>query len=363
MTETDPAGSTDSIDPDRLKAFAFLLFSKLDGAYTAGMVHLGDRMGLYAAMAESGPTTSVGLAERCGMSERWIREWLHNQGAARLVAHTDGLFSLSPEAVAVMASPRHPAYGMGMFHRLPQSMQSLERLPESFRTGLGFDYDAHGCEGAVGVERSFEPWYRNSLISVAVPALAGLQERLEQGAIAADVGCGAGIAVCLLAEAFPNSEFHGYDISHFALDRAEARKAASGLSNAHFHDAGTTPLPADSSLDLVTTFDCIHDMSHPQEVMGSIRRSIKPDGVWLLVDIKAKDTFEENMRNPMASLMYGASIMSCMASALSVEGGAGLGTLGLSAKRAEAMASVAGFTRFSTLKIDHAMNAFYEVRP
>ena len=363
MTESRAAESTESIDSDRLKAFAFLLFSKLDGAFTAGMVHLGDRMGLYTAMAEGGPTTSAGLAERCGLNERWIREWLQNQAAARLVEHADGVFSLSPEAAAVMATPLHPAFGMGMFHRLPQSMQSLERLPESFRTGLGFNYDAHGCEGAVGVERSFEPWYRNSLISVAVPALTGLKERLEHGAVAADVGCGAGIAVCLLAEAFPNSQFHGYDISHFALERAEARKATSGLDNVHFHDAGTSPLPADHSVDLVTTFDCIHDMSHPQEVMGAIRQAIKPDGVWLLVDIKAKDTFEENLRNPMASLMYGASIMSCMASALSVEGGAGLGTLGLSAKRAEAMASAAGFTRFSTLKIDHAMNAFYEVRP
>ena len=363
MTDIRAAESNEAVDPDRLKAFAFLLFSKLEGAFTAGMVHLGDRMGLYTAMVEGGPSTSAELAERCGLNERWIREWLQNQAAAKLVAYSDGVFSLSPEAAAVMATPLHPSFGMGMFHRLPQSMQSLERLPESFRTGLGYNYDAHGCEGAVGVERSFEPWYRNSLISVAVPAISGLQGRLEQGAIAADVGCGAGVAVCLLAEAFPNSQFHGYDISRHALDRAEARKATMGLTNAHFHDAGTSPLPADNSVDVVTTFDCIHDMTHPQEVMGAIRRSIKKDGVWLLVDIRAKDTFEENLRNPMAPLMYGASIMSCMASALSVEGGAGLGTLGLSAKRAEAMATAAGFAQFSTLPIEHPMNAFYEVRP
>ena len=201
------------VDPDRLKAFAFLLFSKLEGAFTAGMVHLGDRMGLYTAMVEAGPTTSAGLAERTGLHERWVREWLYNQAAARLVNHADGLFALSPEASAVLATPLHPSFGMGMFHRLPQSMQSLERLPESFRSGLGYDYDAHGCEGAVGVERSFEPWYRNSLISVAVPAINGLETRLTAGAVAADVGCGAGVAVCLLAEAFPNSQFHGYDIS------------------------------------------------------------------------------------------------------------------------------------------------------
>jgi 2-polyprenyl-3-methyl-5-hydroxy-6-metoxy-1,4-benzoquinol methylase len=358
-----------AVDADALKLYSFQVFSKLEGAITAGMIHLGDRLGLYRAMAGAGASvTSEELAQRTGLHERWVREWLHNQAAARLIQFSDGdggeRFSLSEEAVAVLADPSHPAFGVGMFQRLPQSMSTLRQLPDSFRTGVGYDYDAHGEEGAAGIERSFEPWYRNFLIPVGLPALDGVVERLEQGATAADVGCGGGIAVCLMAEAFPNSTFHGYDISQHALARAEQRREDLGLANARFHDARREPMPEDESLDLVTTFDCIHDMTHPQEAMDAIRRALKPDGVWLLVDIKARETFAENVqKNPMAPLMYGISVMSCMASALSEPGGAGLGTLGLPESRAREMTEAAGFTRFRKLDVDHAVNSFFEVRP
>jgi SAM-dependent methyltransferase len=354
------------VDPDRLKAYSFLLFSKLEGAVTAGMVHLGDRLGLYTALAAApGAVTSQELATRTGLHERWVREWLLNQAAARLLVSDDGAsFTLSPEARAVLATPEHPAYGMGMFGRLPNTMAKLHDLPESFRSGLGYDYDAHGPEGAAGIERSFAPWYRNFLVPVALPALDGVTAKLEAGATAADVGCGAGVAVLTMAAAFPKSEFHGYDISHYALERAEAKRAEQGVANAHFHDARREPLPDDNSLDLVTTFDCIHDMTHPQEMMAAIRSAIAPDGSWLLVDIKARETFTENAaKNPMASMMYAMSVMSCMASALSEPGGAGLGTLGLPESRARAMAETAGFTRFRRLQVDHPVNAFYEIQP
>ncbi len=353
-------------DPDALKLFSFQVFSKLEGAVTAGMIHLGDQLGLYRALADApGPLTSAELAEVTGLHERWVREWLYNQAAARLVAHDGGeRFWLTPEATAVLADPSHPAFGMGMFHRLPQSMATLTHLPDSFRTGLGYDYDAHGEQGAVGIERSFEPWYRNFLVPVALPMLDGVVERLERGAVVADVGCGAGVAVLTMARAFPNSMFHGYDISRYALARAEAKREEAGLANARFHDASLQPLPSDGSVDLVTTFDCIHDMTHPQEAMVAIRKAIKPDGVWLLVDIKGRDTFAENVeKNPMASLMYGISVMSCMASALSSPDGAGLGTLGLPESKAREMVAAAGFTRFRRLDIDHSVNAFYEIRP
>jgi 2-polyprenyl-3-methyl-5-hydroxy-6-metoxy-1,4-benzoquinol methylase len=352
-------------DPDKLKLYSLQLFTKLEGAITAGLVHLGDRLGLYRVMADApGPVTSAELAERSGLDERWIREWLHNQAAARLVAFEDESFWLEPEAKAVLATPSHPAFGMGLFHRLPQTMATLEQLPESFRTGLGRDYDSHGPEGAAGIERSFEPWYRNFLIPVALPALDGAVAALENGATAIDIGCGAGVAVCLIADAFPKSDVHGYDISRHALARAATRRDQQGLTNAHFHDAAVDPLPSDHSVELVTTFDCIHDMTHPQEMMDAIRGAIAPDGVWLLVDIKARDTFAENVeKNPMAALMYGTSVYSCMSSALSEPGGAGLGTLGLPESRAKAMAEKAGFTRFRRLKIDNPVNAFYEIRP
>ncbi len=358
------------VDPQKLKMFSFLVFSKLEGAVTSGMIHLGDRLGIYRAMASSsGPLSVEQIASTLELHPRWVSEWAHNQAAANIIgfsADQDGIerFYLTPEARLVLAAEDHPAFGMGMFHRLPQTMGSLHHLPESFRTGIGRDYDSHGPEGAVGIERSFEPWSRAFLIPLVLPALDGLVEHLERGARVADIGCGAGGAAIQMAERFPASSFVGYDISRYALDRAAEKLATSSARNVSFVDPRLDPLPQDESLDLVTAFDCVHDMTHPSEMMRAIRRSLKPSGRWLLVDIKALDTFEENVaKNPMSSLMYGISVMSCMSSAMSVEGGAGLGTLGLPESKARAMAAEAGFGEFRRLDIEHSVNAFYEVRP
>jgi 2-polyprenyl-3-methyl-5-hydroxy-6-metoxy-1,4-benzoquinol methylase len=359
-----------ALDADKVKLFSFHLFTKLEGAITSGMVWLGDQLGLYALLANATePLTTTEIAARAGLDERWIREWACNQAAAKVVDWAEdsddqhGRFSLSPEAASVLADNNSPVCGLGMFSRLPNTMDMLRQLPESFRTGIGHDYDAHGPDGAAGIERSFAPWYSNYLLPVGLPALEGVVEKMTTGAKVADVGCGGGIAVVMMAEAFPNSAFAGYDISQHALIRARERLADSGARNAAFHDPRTSPLPQDHSLDFVTTFDCIHDMAHPQPVIEQIYRSLKPDGTWLLVDIKGRDTFAQNVaKNPMASLMYGISVMSCMNSALSEPGGAGLGTLGLPASKAKAMSEAAGFTKFRVLDVEHAVNAFYEIR-
>ena len=358
-----------AIDPDALKLFSFQLFTKLEGAVTAGMIHLGDQLGLYTAMREAGePLTTAMLAARTELAERWVREWAYNQAASKMITATtdvDGVerFSLTPEA-AVLASPDHVAYGMGMFHRLPQTMRAVEEMPASFRSGVGHDYDSHGPQGAVGIERSFEPWNRANLLPNVLPALDGVVDRLQAGVSVADVGCGAGGAVLLMAGAFPASTFRGYDISQYALGRAAEKLELADVSNVSFHDPRVDPLPTGGTVDLVTTFDCIHDMTDPQEMMRAIRAALRDDGTWLLVDIKAQDTFELNAKkNPMAALMYGISVLSCMSSALSEPDGAGLGTLGLSENRARAMVGEAGFTRFRKLDVDHSVNAFYEIRP
>jgi len=354
------------MDQDKLRMFSYLVFTKLEGAVTSGMIHLGDKLGLYRALRDSeAPLSSVQLAERTGLHERWVREWAYNQAAAHLIeCDADENFSLSEEAAAVLASPDHPAYGMGMFHRFPNTMESLRDMPESFRTGIGHDYDSHGPEAAVGIERSFEPWNRANLVSVVLPALDGVVEQLTAGIAVADVGCGAGGALLLMAGAYPNSRFRGYDISQYALRRAEEKRREAQTENVSFCDPRETPMPDNGSIGFVTTFDCIHDMTHPFEMMQALRGAIAPDGTWLLVDIKAHDSFALNAeRNPMAPLMYGVSVLSCMSSAMSAAGGAGLGTLGLSAARAEEMARSAGWSRFRRLDIDHPINAFYEIRP
>jgi len=363
--------TTITTDPDKLKAFGFNVFTQLSGAVTAGMIHLGDRLGLFSALAEAaGPLTTAELAGRLDLSERWVREWASNQAAARLLEIDDSggagseRFGLSSEGVAVLASPDHPASGTGMFHRFPQTMAALDLMPESFRTGVGHDYDSHGHEGAVGIERSFEPWNKSHLIPTVLPTLDGIVERLHTGITVADIGCGAGGAVLMMAAEFPHSTFVGYDISRHALDRAEERRVEAGLDNARFVDPRDEPLPDDHSIDFVTTFDCIHDMAHPTQMIESIRAALADDGTWLLVDIRSADTLAENVeQNPMAALMYGISVLSCMSSALSEPDGEGLGTLGLPEAKAREMASAAGFGRFRTLGVRHNLNAFYEIKP
>ncbi|MEX2207372.1 MAG: methyltransferase domain-containing protein [Myxococcota bacterium] len=352
-------------DPEKLKAYLATVFSSLGGAMTSALICLGDRLGLYKALRELGAANSQELARATGLHERWLREWLYQQGAAGILEHVgEQRFALSAEGFAVLVDENHPAYGAGFFVHLPQTMAVVDKLPESFRTGVGLPYDAFGPEGAQGIERSFAPWFRALLVPFALPKLPGVVERLRDGGRAADVGCGAGVALLELAKAFPKAELHGYEISQHALARAEANRREAGVSNVRFHDARVDGLPEDASLDFVTTFDCLHDMSHPQEVMRAIRRAIKPDGVWLICDIKARDTYEENVaKNPMASMMYGASVLTCMSSALSEPHGAGLGTLGFSENVARKMCAEAGFTRFAPIDFGHPVNAFYVARP
>lgn len=365
------------IDPDALKLFSFNIFSQLSGAVTAGMIHIGDQLGLYRILASSSGLTSAAIAQAGNLSERWIREWCANQVAARIViaeysydpsraeAHIDAntKYKLSPEAVAVLANEEHPAFGMGMFHRLPATFDRLKDLPESFRTGIGFDYDAHGPDGAVGIERSFEPWSNAFLIDLVLPTLSGIVDKMTAGIRVVDIGCGAGSAVLLMAQHFPKSTFVGIDISEHALARANEKLHQSGLGNVSFINAKNSSLPEGSSVDFVTTFDCIHDMTHPQKMIENIFHMLKNDGSWLLVDIKAGNTLSDNVsKNPMAALMYGISVLSCMASALSDHNGEGLGTLGLPSALAEDFALRAGFTSFQQLDISHSVNAFYEIK-
>jgi len=358
---TDPR----PLDPDALKDYAKRLFGHLGGAMTSAMVYLGDHLGLYRALTAAGPLDAPALAERTGLHERWVREWLHQQGAAGLLAYRGGgRFELTPEGAAVLANEAHPACGVGFFAQLPALMAVAEQLPAAFRTGVGLPYDAFGPEGAAGIESGLAPWFRALLVPFALPRVPGAVPLLEQGTRAADVGCGAGVAVLELAKAFPRSEFHGYDISQHALVRAEANRRAAGLANARFHDALIDPLPEDGSFGFLTTFDCLHDMTDPAGMARRIRRALSGDGLWLIADIKAHESYERNVeKNPMAAMMYGTSVLTCMSSALSEPGGAGLGTLGLHAGLLERIVRDAGFTRFESLDLGHPVNAFYVVRP
>ena len=359
------ASEPQTLDFEKIKAFVERVFGFLSGATVSGMIYLGDRLGLYRALQGAGALTSDELARKTGLSERWVREWLRAQAGAKLLDYkSDGRFELSLEGTFVLAEENSPAFAAGGFHSLPQQFAVLEQLPQAFKTGVGLPYDAFGAEGAVGVERFLAPWFRAFLVPVALPRLDGVVSKLERGATAADVGCGAGVALIEMAKAYPKTNFHGYDISQHALSRARENQRNAGVQNVTFHDAQTDALPGDGRFDFITTFDCLHDMAHPDVVIRAIRRAIKPDGTWLIADINGKPTFEENLeRNPMVAMMYSISVMSCMSSALSEPGGAGLGTLGFTEPVAREMTTAAGFTRFTRHDFENPVNAYYEVRP
>jgi 2-polyprenyl-3-methyl-5-hydroxy-6-metoxy-1,4-benzoquinol methylase len=264
----------------------------------------------------------------------------------------------------VLADENSPFFLAGGFCALPQQMALLNELPRSFESGLGLTYDQFGSEVNVGVERLLAPWFRTQLVPNALPRLDGVVAKLQAGAKVADVGCGAGVAIIEMAKAYPRSEFHGYDIAKLPLQRAAENARKAGVKNVRLHDASVDPLPGDASCDFITTFDCLHDMTRPDLVMQAIRKAIKSDGTWLIADVHGMPTFEENLKqNPLATLMYGFSVICCMSSALSEPGGLGLGTLGFPEPVARRMTAEAGFTRFTTKDFENPINAYYEVRP
>jgi 2-polyprenyl-3-methyl-5-hydroxy-6-metoxy-1,4-benzoquinol methylase len=340
------------------------LFGKAEGAMSCILGHLGDKLGLYAAVADSGPVTSEALAASLELNERWVREWLRQQAAAGILSHEGGKFSLSPEAEQIYAREDSPLFAAGVFDSVIGLLGTLEGLDESFRTGIGAPYDSFGQLAARGIERTFKPFFRTRLVADVLSSLDGVSAKLEAGARVGDVGCGAGVAVIEMAKAFPNSEFHGYDSSRVAMARAEENLAEAGVSNLTIHDAMHSRLTEDESYDLITTFDCIHDMTHPAETIAAIRRSLKPDGTWFVADIRGHGSFEENLElQPFAAMLYGFSVTCCMRAATATSDGAGLGTLGFSENVAREMAAEAGFTRFEKHDFDNPLNDYYEIRP
>jgi 2-polyprenyl-3-methyl-5-hydroxy-6-metoxy-1,4-benzoquinol methylase len=351
-------------DPQKQLAATGTVTGLYRSAVVAMMAWLGMTLGLYRAMRGAGPMSSDDLAQRTGLHERWLREWLRGQAAAGLIEHLGGeRFELSPEFATLLTDEDHLSYFGRQFESLPYRFELAQHLPESFRSGLGMRWDDRGEDGALYTELTFRNWHRQVLVPTALPLLDGVVERLRAGARVADVGCGGGIALIEIAKAFPRSELHGYDSSAAALERAAQHLSREGVTNLSFHNVASHPLPKDAGFDFMMTLDCLHDMTHPADVVRHIRAAIKPDGVWFIIDINCAPTFDEQIKHPLASSLYAMSLMGCMSSGLSEPGGAGLGTCGLPEPALRDLVQSAGFTRFRRLDLANPINAYYEVRP
>jgi SAM-dependent methyltransferase len=367
MSSEAPDGqeAAPAVDADQAAAFALKVWSYKQGEVISLLIHLGDRLGLYRALAGAGEVTAAGLAERTGLQARWLLEWLRANAAAGLLTADDRgeRFGLTPEGASVLADERDSLlFATGAFSA-PITPEVIDGVADAFRTGLGLSYDQLGPSAAHRTERMLGPWARLALVPRILPALDGVVDKLAAGAVAADVGCGAGVALLAMARAFPATEFHGFDPSHHAIERAMENVAAAGVGNVSLHQRRGDQLPDEPLFDLVITFDCLHDMTHPERTIAAIRRAIRGDGTWLIKDIRSSPHWADNRRNPVLALQYGLSVLGCLQSALSEPDGAGLGTLGFNPEVAERMCRAAGFTRFQGHDFDDPANLYYEVRP
>ena len=359
MTTTEQPAA---IDTDKLMGFVFKAVDEVGATLNTALVVMGDRLGLYRAMAGAGPLTPAELAERTGTAERYVREWLNAQAAGGYVDYDpdSSRYSLSPEHAMALTDESSPAYLPGFFQIAFGSVVDSPRITEAARTGAGVGWHAHGQDVFDGCERFFRPGYNANLLTAWLPALDGVVAKLEQGATVADVGCGHGASTILMAEAFPNSTFTGSDYHDGSIETARQRAAEAGVGDrTRFEVAPAASYPG-TGYDLVTMFDCLHDMGDPAGAARHVRQSIAPDGTWLIVEPAAGDRVEDNL-NPVGRAYYGFSTLLCTPASLSQEVGLALGAQAGESRIRDIVTS-AGFTRFRRAS-ETPFNIVYEARP
>ncbi|HEX3860453.1 MAG TPA: class I SAM-dependent methyltransferase [Stellaceae bacterium] len=314
------------VDETKLGQVLNTILGDLGGASSLAMVRLGDALGLYKALHTKGPMTSAELAVTVGASERYLREWLANQAASNYLAYDPATrkFTLPEEQALIFASEESPFYLLGGFDLMAAMLDNQSQVEAAFRTGAGVAWGHQAGCMFCAVARFFRPGYHNHLVASWLPALDGVVEKLERGAKVADVGCGHGWSTVLMAKAFPNSQFIGYDFHAESIAAAQAHAAAHGVTDNVVFEVGTAKDFSAVGLDLVTFFDCLHDMGDPAGAAAHVRRSLKPDGSWMIVEPMAGDRLEDNL-NPISRLYYAASTMICVPTSMSQEVGAALG--------------------------------------
>ena len=346
----------------KLDEFMEKMLGDLGTAFSAVLVVVGDKLGLYKALADSGPATPAELAERTATDERYVREWLAAQAAAGYVDYDReaGRYRLNPEQEMVFADSASPVFAPGAFEVISDAFACEPKITNAFRTGSGVGWEEHTPSLFRGTERFFRPAYAARLVSEWIPALEGVQQKLESGARVADVGCGHGSSTVLMAQAFPSSRFTGFDFHPPSIERArEAAAEAKVLDRVRFEVAAASSFPG-SGYDLVTVFDCLHDMGDPAGAAAHVREALDPDGTWMIVEPFAHDGVHENL-NPVGRLYYAASTMICTPASRSQEVGLCLGAQA-GERRLFEVIEAGGFTRIRRAT-ETPFNLIIEARP
>jgi 2-polyprenyl-3-methyl-5-hydroxy-6-metoxy-1,4-benzoquinol methylase len=308
------------------------------------MVVIGDKLGLYRAMAGAGSLTPAQLADATGTSERYVREWLSAQAARGYVSYDgDGRFSLPDEHAIPLTDETSPACVIGAFETALGGMYATDTIAERFRTGDGFSWGAHDQHVLGGCERFFRPGYLNNLTSTWIPALEGVEAKLKEGARVADVGCGHGASTLLLTEAYPASTIVGIDAHDGSVNAARSRAADAGLADRVEFEVATAK-DFKGTYDLVCFFDCLHDMGDPAGACVHVREHLAPDGTLMLIEPMSQDYLEDNI-NPVGAAYYGFSTLLCTPNSLSQEVGTALGAQAGESRLRE-ITSGAGFGTF-----------------
>jgi 2-polyprenyl-3-methyl-5-hydroxy-6-metoxy-1,4-benzoquinol methylase len=349
-------------DQAKLDAFMGKLLGDMGAAATGALILLGDKLGLYKALAADGPLTPAELAARTGTAERYVREWLAAQAAAGYVEYQSktGTYAMTEEQTLALAQDDSPAFVPGAFEVIASMFKDEPKISQAFRTGSGVGWHEHSPCLFRGTERFFRAGYAAHLVPQWLPALTGVCEKLQRGARVADVGCGHGASTIVMAKVFPNSTFTGFDYHGPSIERARAAAREAGVeANCRFEVADARSYSG-TGYDLVAVFDCLHDMGDPVGVAKYVRQSLDADGTWLIVEPYANDTVEGNL-NPVGRMFYAASTMICVPASLSQDVGLALGAQAGEA-RLRQVVTAGGFSRFRRAAAT-PFNLVLEARP
>lgn len=333
------------LDQAKLHEFVMRAVGEMGAAMNAALIVIGDKLGLYKAMAGAGPMTSAELAKKSGTAERYVREWLAAQAAGGFVTYdaASGKYTLPPEQALALADETSPVFLPGFFDIVAACVKDEAKITDAFRSGKGVGWHEHDHGLFAGTERFFRPNYRAHLIGEWIPALEGIEAKLKAGAKVADVGCGLGTSTILMAQAYPKSTFVGFDYHDGSIKMAREAAAKAGVGDrVKFEIAKAKDYPG-KGFEFVAFFDCLHDMGDPEGAAKHVKESMAPDGTWMIVEPFANDKLEDNL-NPIGRVYYAASTMLCTPASLSQEVGLALGAQAGEGRLSKIL-KAAGFSR------------------